>query len=87
MSLKARIPTPSRILRAAFSFVPVSRMTIGTLTLNCRVALCDRGGQMAMGGSDDADVHGDLFAAGDAANFVVFDGGQHFGLKREREAR
>src|SRR5215210_7933086 len=30
MSLRARIPTPSRILMAAAPFVPVSRMTIGT---------------------------------------------------------
>ena len=32
------MPTPSRIRIASASLVPVSRMTIGTLTLNCRVA-------------------------------------------------
>src|SRR5262249_49157821 len=38
MSLSARMPTPSRMRMASTSLVPVSRMTIGTSTLNWRVA-------------------------------------------------
>ena len=38
MSLSARMPTPSRIRIASASLVPVRRMTIGTVTLNWRVA-------------------------------------------------
>src|SRR5687768_4183487 len=39
MSESARIPAPSRIRKASSSLVPVSRMTIGTCTVNCRVAV------------------------------------------------
>ena len=38
MSVPAFMPTPSSIRTAASSLVPVSRMTIGTLTVNCFVA-------------------------------------------------
>ena len=38
MSLSAVIPTSLRIRIASASLVPVRRMTIGTFTLNCRVA-------------------------------------------------
>ena len=38
MSLSAVIPTSLRMRIASASLVPVSRMTIGTLTLNWRVA-------------------------------------------------
>src|ERR1019366_8091687 len=39
MSLIAAMPTLSRIRNAAASLVPVSRITIGTLTVNCLVAV------------------------------------------------